>query len=67
MVSVAVYYLGRSTVNMTNDAQSLEGRCGTSVHATEALLQKIKQAIMRLALTAIAESGLGRSFWFNQS
>ncbi len=38
-------------VNMTDDAQSLEEQCGTSVHATEALLctylkeQKIKQAM----------------------
>jgi hypothetical protein len=35
-------------VNMTDDAQSLAEQCGTSVHATEALLcnfqeQKIKQ------------------------
>jgi hypothetical protein len=37
-------------VNMTHDAQSLAERCGTSVHATEALLsilqqQKIKQVV----------------------
>ncbi len=35
-------------VNMTDNAQSLEERCGTSVHATEAILtilqeQNIKQ------------------------
>jgi hypothetical protein len=37
-------------VNMTDDAQSLTERCGTSVHAMDALLcnlqeQKIKQAM----------------------
>ncbi len=48
-------------VNMTDDAQSLEGRCGTSVHTTEALLtilqeQKIKQA---MASSYIAPGALG--------
>jgi hypothetical protein len=37
-------------VNLTDDVQSLDERCGTSVHAKEALLtilqeQKIKQAM----------------------
>jgi hypothetical protein len=51
-------------VNLTADAQSLAERCGTSVHATEALLtihqeQKIKQA---MASSCIAPGALdGRS------
>ncbi len=49
-------------VNMTDDAQSLAEQCGTSVHATEALLcnlqeQKIKQ--LPLPLSAPLGSGGG--------
>jgi hypothetical protein len=49
-------------VNMTDDAQSLAEQCGTSVHATEALLrnlqeQKIKQAMASSCISSGALEG----------